>query len=147
MWPFALKVDAVPWENLSAEDRATIEAMGVEAAKLSSGGETEPQRVCGNGEAGTAGDDVAVMSDRRGRLRLQAADGFCSCNFTALWGSFCRARPGDVAPQVLKLSALSGGTALQQFKYGPMHISTVVQHTGSPPAAGPRACALRRCGC
>jgi hypothetical protein len=34
-----LQVDATPWENLSAEDRATIEAMGVEAAKLSSGGE------------------------------------------------------------------------------------------------------------
>ena len=34
-----LQVDSTPWESLSAEDRATIEAMGAEAAKLSSGGE------------------------------------------------------------------------------------------------------------
>jgi hypothetical protein len=34
-----LQVDAAPWDSLSAEDRATIEAMGAEAAKLSSGGE------------------------------------------------------------------------------------------------------------
>jgi hypothetical protein len=34
-----MQVDSTPWESLSAEDRATIEAMGAEAAKLSSGGE------------------------------------------------------------------------------------------------------------
>lgn len=34
----ANKVDATSWDSLSAEDRATIEDMGVQAAKLSSGG-------------------------------------------------------------------------------------------------------------
>jgi len=37
-----LQVDAVPWEKLSEADRTTIEAMGVEAAKLSSGGTLPP---------------------------------------------------------------------------------------------------------
>lgn len=36
-----MQVDAVAWENLSEVDRATIKAMGVEAAKLSSGGELD----------------------------------------------------------------------------------------------------------
>lgn len=32
----------MPWEKLSEADRSTIEAMGVEAAKLSSGGALPP---------------------------------------------------------------------------------------------------------
>lgn len=34
------QVDAASWDSLSAEDRATIEDMGVQAAKLSSGGDS-----------------------------------------------------------------------------------------------------------
>lgn len=43
LYPFDVQLDAVAWENLSETDRATIEAMGVEAAKLSSGGKITHQ--------------------------------------------------------------------------------------------------------
>ena len=40
------QVDATSWDSLSAQDRATIEDMGVQAARLSSGGEPRRHFAC-----------------------------------------------------------------------------------------------------